>query len=77
MNAYEPSLVDEILQLLPQSPFADLLAQLEAAELPGLAWLNWLVPIPELLQLLSLWLVAIVTYYAYSVIARWIKLIGD
>lgn len=77
MDAYEPSLVDSILQLLPTSPFADLLTQLEGAELPGLAWLNWLVPIPELLELLTLWLAAIVVYYAYSVIARWIKLIGD
>lgn len=77
MNGYEPTFVQSILDLLPRSPFANVLAQLEAADLPGLAWLNWLLPIPEFLGILGVWLVAIAVYYAYSVIARWIKLIGD
>lgn len=77
METYEPGFVESLLELLPRSPFADILAELEQAELPGLAWLNWLLPIPEFLTVVAVWLLAIALFYGYSILMRWIKMIGD
>lgn len=68
-------LVQNIVQLLPTSPFAPWIEQFAA--LPGLGWLNWLFPVRGCLQVMAAWLTAVALFYVYSVIARWVKLIGD
>ena len=66
--------LDAILSVFPLSPFADTIAKLE--QLPYLGYLNWFMPVGEMLAVGSLWLTAIGVYYLYSVVARWIKLIS-
>lgn len=68
-------LIDKLLELLPRSPFADFVAQF--AQLPALGYLNWFFPVRGALTVLAAWLGAISLYYVYSVIMRWVKLIGD
>lgn len=63
-----------LLSLLPLSPFTGVIDQLAA--LPYLGYINWFIPIGKMLQIGMAWLAAIALYYAYSVIARWLKLIS-
>lgn len=63
-----------LLSVLPKSPFADAISALE--QLPYLGYLNWFIPVGQMLAVGVLWLAAIALYYVYSVIARWVKLIS-
>lgn len=68
-------LISEIVSVLPTSPLRPFLNQF--ASLPGLNWLNWFFPVSECLAVLAAWLVAYGLYLIYSVVMRWVKMIGD
>ncbi len=76
--SYMKALLDKFLQavlfLFPLSPFAPVISDLE--ELPFLGYLNWLLPIGDFIKIGTLWITAIGAYYAWSVIARWVKIIS-
>lgn len=78
MLAFMKEILDAFLavlvSLLPRSPFAETIDSLEG--LPFLGYLNWFVPVGEMLSAAMLWLAAITVYYLYSVVARWVKLIS-
>lgn len=67
-------LIDSILQLLPTSPFRPFLSEL--GQLPYLSWVNWFFPVGDCLRVMTVWLVAITVFYLYSVVMRWVKLLG-
>lgn len=52
--------------LLPDSPFANMVQVSEDLAL-GISWLNWLVPISEMLAMMVLWLAACVAVVAVRV----------
>ena len=62
-----------VINLLPDSPF---MALNSSPIQPYLQALNWIVPIDFMISTMSAWLVAIVVYYVYSVILRWVKAIS-
>lgn len=66
---------NSIVQLLPASPFAPALEYFN--DLPYLGWLNWVIPVKDMLRVAEVWLAAITVFYLYSIIMRWLKLIGD
>ena len=66
-------LLSVILSLLPLSPFADAIDNL--SQLPYLGYLNYFVPVGTIFKIGTAWLAAIVLFYLYCVLARWIKLI--
>ena len=66
---------EELLRLLPQSPLAPFIS--EFAELPWLGVLNWFIPVRGILTVMTAWLAAITLFYVYSIIMRWIRMIGD
>lgn len=68
-------LVDDIIELLPTSPFQQFLEDFE--ELPYLGYLNWFFPVRGCLIVLAAWLGAIALFYLYSIVMRWVKMIGD
>lgn len=68
-------LIAQIVELLPTSPFADFID--EFSSLPWLGYLNWFFPVRQCLIVLSAWLAAIALFYLYSVLMRWVKMIGD
>lgn len=68
-------LLDTIVNLLPRSPFAAFIDQF--AGLPFLGYLNWFIPVRQILIVMAAWLAAVSIFYLYSVIMRWVKLIGD
>ena len=68
-------LLQNIVNALPLSPFAGFLDEFQ--DLPALGWLNWFFPVRGCLQVMAAWLAAVTLFYVYSVVARWVKLIGD
>lgn len=68
-------LIQSILDVLPTSPFADYID--DFASLPFLGYLNWFFPVRGCLIVMGTWLTAIAVFYLYSIIMRWVKMIGD
>lgn len=66
---------DLIVSVLPVSPFKPYLE--EFANIPYLGYLNWFLPIKGMCIIMLAWLTAVTTFYLYSIIMRWIKMIGD
>lgn len=52
--------------LLPDSPFADAFQVTQQMSL-GIGWLNWLMPIGEMLVIMSLWIAACLAITAIRV----------
>lgn len=63
-----------VLSLFPLSPFREVTEEL--GNLPYLGYINWFVPIGDFVKIGTVWLAAIAAYYAWSIIARWIRLIS-
>lgn len=68
-------LIQNIVNVLPQSPFAPFVEQFSS--IPFLGYLNWFFPVRACLTVMAAWLAAITLFYIYSVVMRWVKLIGD
>ncbi len=68
-------ILSKIFFFLPQSPFRNALDNFTDNEI--LQYVNWFIPISEILGILALWLTAIIGFYAYQIILRWIKAIGN
>ena len=69
------SLLDQLQKELPVSPFAQFYHQWE--QLPYLSWLNWFFPVRSCLIVMAAWLTCVGLFYGYSIVMRWIKVIGD
>lgn len=74
MKAILDMFLQALLKLFPLSPFRGIINSIE--KLPYLGYINWFLPISEMLGVAALWLTAITVYYIYSVVARWVKLIS-
>lgn len=61
--------------VLPLSPFTHFIDSV--ASFPYLGWINWFFPFSELGVVMALYLTALGLYYAYIILMRWIKVIGD
>lgn len=69
---------DFLLSVLPLSPFKSFIEGIQLAiGAKYLGWLNWFVPVGQILGVLAAWLSAIALFYMYSIIMRWVKVIGD
>lgn len=66
---------EKIYEVLPVSPFQPYLEQMSG--LPHLGYLNWFFPIGPALKIMAAWLTVVGTYYMYSVLLRWLKVIGE
>lgn len=66
---------ENLLDLLPISPFQEFLSNFR--NLPYLGWLNWFFPVSGCLKVMGAWLGAVGLFYLYSILMRWIKMIGD
>lgn len=70
------SIMDVIISLLPTSPFKGVIKGMESEEVQQvLSYLNWFVPIKDIVVVLTGWLTAIGLYYIYVIVLRWIKAI--
>lgn len=64
------SISNIIFSLLPDSPFKRLN---EALDQTFLGYINWVLPISEMIEILVLWAAAVAIYYTVSNILRLIK----
>lgn len=62
-----------ILNLLPHSPFMQIIDNLE--EIPYLNYINWFIPFDLMVDVTLIWLGAVALYYLYMIILRWVKAI--
>lgn len=66
---------EAITNVLPSSPFRVWIDKI--GELEYLSWLNWFFPVGDCLKVMVAWLGAIGLFYLYSIVMRWLKVIGD
>lgn len=64
-----------IITLLPTSPFRSFIDSFVPPDYLG--WLNWFFPVSTIISILGVWLVSVGLFYLYSIVMRWIKMIGD
>lgn len=64
-----------VFSVLPDSPFLNIFPSVSRSNDDYLNYLAWLLPIKQLVQITALWLSAMLLYYIYSAVMRWIKLI--
>lgn len=69
------NLLNRVLQVFPKSPFTGIVFTFQNSEFLG--YLNWFFPVSEVLIVMQAWLIAIGVFYLWSVVARWVKLIGS
>lgn len=63
-----------IVNFLPGSPLKAFINAL--GRVPYLAELNWFFPVSECITVLEVWLVAVSLFYTYSIIMRFVRVIG-
>lgn len=63
-----------VIGFLPMSPFHQFIESMQ--DIPFLGYLNWLIPVGDMIKIGLAWLGVIALFYVYSVIMRWVKLIG-
>lgn len=61
-----------VILILPKSPFS-YINNSPIAEY--ISYLNWIIPVEQMISLTSTWLFAITVYYSVSALLRWVKVI--
>lgn len=64
-----------LTNVLPVSPFHRFLSSFD--NIPYLGWFNWFIPIRDFIVIGTAWLTVIAIFYLYSIVMRWVKMIGD
>lgn len=65
-------LIQSIIAALPQDPFQVYLSGVSG---DWVGWLNWFIPVKAINRVLAAWITAVLAFYAYQAIARWMHLI--
>ena len=68
-------LIINLLDVFPDDPFL----VVQEIAVPGtviMSYVNWFVDFPSILNLTAAWCVAILGWYIYSIVLRWVKLAG-
>lgn len=69
-------MVQQLINLLPKSPFDSFISYLRSDDIQSfLQMLNWFVPVSEILTFLQLYLIAVVGYYTWVIILRFVNAI--
>jgi hypothetical protein len=61
-----------VVSCLPDSPFQSLDMTPVQSVLP---YINWIIPVDFILNVTNAWLAAVLVYYIYQAIMRWVKLL--
>lgn len=62
-----------VINLLPSSPFRAYIDQI--GTIPYLKYLNWFVPVPEIIVVFQTWLTCYAIILSYKVLLRYIKVL--
>lgn len=66
---------EAILGILPDSPFKFLATMDNSQFYQWMKWLNWFIPVQQIMTILSAWCGAILFYYIFQIVLRWTKTI--
>ena len=66
---------DVLCSLLHSSPFHQYIANF--SNMNYIKYLNWFIPVGDIVTVGFAWLFAIGIFYLYSIVMRWVKMIGD
>lgn len=68
---------DWIYNVLPLDPFKPYIEDFfeEGLSADILGWLNWFFPVGACVKILAVWVTCVMTYYIYTVVLRWLKVI--
>lgn len=70
------NLLNAVVMLLPDSPFLFLESDYIPDEISNiLPYVNWFIPVGAIVTVVETWLVAVIVYYTYQAILRWVKAI--
>lgn len=69
------AVINLIFSLLPDSPFLNLEKNFGVVS-DYLSYLSWLLPVKSMSVTLLAFLVCVASYYIYSIVLRWLKLIS-
>lgn len=65
-------ILNVIFSLLPNSPFKTI----DMSSLTNfIGYLNYLIPVTEIVSILTFWCSAIGLYYLYQIVLRWVKVV--
>lgn len=62
-----------LITVLPDSPFNKFISALASNDF--LKYLNWFIPVGNMIAIGEAWLTCIAIYYVYQLILRWVKAI--
>lgn len=68
-------LVIDLLSVFPDDPFL-VVQQIEAPAQVVMSYVNWFVDFPTITAITAAWCTAILGWYVYSVILRWLNMAG-
>lgn len=60
-----------VITLMPTSPFERYVQFFQ--DIPYLQYLNWFIPIGEIVAFFEVWLSVVVVYYGYMVVMRYVN----
>lgn len=67
--------IDMTCKVLPVSPFRQYIDAI--GNIKWLGIVNYFIPIATFIAIFSAWLTCLAVYYVYSIIMRWIKIVGE
>ncbi len=62
-----------LFSLFPDSPFLNMSD--DPPDGVNLGYITWMIPFPTMILHLGLFLVAVASYYAFRIVARWVELV--
>lgn len=66
-------LANACVVFLPNSPFQSFIQEID--KIPFLGYLNYFVPIAQIIAVTQLWITAITLFYAVQLVLRWVRMI--
>ena len=78
LQTFVQKFLSVVVDLLPGSPFHYFIDSIDLSNFnKAISWLNWFVPVGTLIAITEAWVTAIGLFYVYSIVLRWLKVIGD
>ena len=74
MSAIWSEFVNAAVNALPISPFYNFINSYTLPD--GIGWLNWFLPISDMIGLLLAWVTAYGVYLLIRAVLRWIKIVS-
>ena len=68
------ALAGVVIALLPATPFTSIISVI--GEIPFIGEINWLVPVPQIIAVTTIWATTCVSYWVVSWILRQLDIIG-